>query len=64
MGEKGANQIRRQVHYREPVHRFAQLFSCEWKEKEKRVAVTALRVARQVAFVDEVFEEKAPKPDA
>jgi hypothetical protein len=46
MGEKGANQIRRQVHYREPVHGFAQLFSCERKEKEKRIAVTALRVAR------------------
>src|SRR5215831_5307435 len=64
MGEKGANQIRRQVHYREPVHRFAQLFSCKWKEKEKRIAVAALRVARQVAFVHEVFEEKAPNPDA
>src|SRR5215471_11741377 len=64
MGKKGANQIRRQVHYREPVHRFAQLFSCKWKEKEKCIAVAALRVARQVAFVHEVFEEKAPNPDA
>jgi hypothetical protein len=36
--------------------------SNEWDEQSQCVAVTALRIPREIALAYEVFEEKAPHP--
>jgi hypothetical protein len=46
----------------ELIDLLAGLVSDEWDEQSQCVAVTALRIPREITLAHEVFEEKAPHP--
>ncbi len=64
MLKETASQIWAELDDAKPIHGCCRLFGGEGKQYCQRVSVTALRIARQVAFVDEMFQEKTTCPRA
>ena len=56
------HQIRRYIRHGQPVHGLVQFAGYERNHQGKGIAVTALRVAGQIAFGYQVFEQKTPHP--
>jgi hypothetical protein len=54
--QKKPCEIRRYVHNQELVHGFVRLLSDEGQQQAQCVAITALSVARQITFGDQMFE--------
>src|SRR5260370_27622132 len=47
-----------------PIDVFVKFGYDEWKHQGQRVAVTSLRITRQIAFTHQMFQEKAAAPRA
>jgi hypothetical protein len=62
IGQEEAHQVRRYINYGQSVHGLVQLPGHERNQQRKGIAVTALRVACQIALGDKVFEQKTPHP--
>jgi hypothetical protein len=62
--EESLYQISRQVRGRDLIDGFLQSTGGKWHQQGKGVPVTTLRVPRQIALSDKVFQEKATNPRA
>ena len=62
MFEKSANQTRRQVTDSQPIDRSFEGTAHEGQQQNHRVPITALSIASQIAFRDQVFKKKATDP--
>src|SRR5229473_7067969 len=62
MPEKTAHQKWGQVRYGQSIDRFGSGMSHERKQHDHRIPIAALGVARQIAFGDQMFEQKAAYP--
>jgi hypothetical protein len=62
IGQEEAFHIRRYINHGQPVHGLAQFAGYKRNQQRKGIAVTALRVAGQIAFGYQVFEQKTPHP--
>jgi hypothetical protein len=62
IGQEETHQIRRYIDHLKPIHRLVQLGGSVRNQQRKGIAVTALRVARQIALGNKVFEQKTPYP--
>ena len=62
IGQEEPHQIRRYIHHRQPIHGWVQLVGDERNQQGESIAVTALRVAGQIAFGYQMFEQKTPHP--
>src|SRR5439155_2649370 len=60
--EKVSHQLRRHVDHRESIHWLVQVDRYKGNEQAQGIAVTAPRVAGEVAFADQVLEQESPDP--
>jgi hypothetical protein len=56
------DKIRREINYSQAIHGLLPLLCNEGDEEAERIAVAALGIAREVAFLDHVFQQKASDP--
>jgi hypothetical protein len=62
IGQEEPHQIRRYIDHHQSVHRLVQFVGNERNQQSEGIAVTALRVAGQIAFGYQMFEQKTPHP--
>jgi hypothetical protein len=62
VSQEEAHQIRRYIHHLQSVHGLVRFANNERNQQGKGIAITALRVAGQIAFGHKVFEQKPPHP--
>ena len=62
VGEKSADEIRREIDHSETIDRLF-LHPCDERDEQaERVAVAVLGIAGEIAFSDDMFQQKAPYP--
>jgi len=62
IGEKSADEIRREIDDSETIDGLLLNLCGKWNEQAERVAVAMLGIAREITFSDDMFQQKASDP--